>query len=70
MEGGYGGNHNHNLPPSSNHKSGFTFENENDESTDSHYRHNNNNFIHNSKNRESNYNDNNKYSEFHKQKHR
>lgn len=65
MEGGY-----HNSPTSTSHiKSGVSYL-ENDDSTDSYYRHNNNNFIHNNKNRDSNFYDNNKYSEMHKQKHR
>lgn len=64
VEGGYGGHHN--SPTSTSHVKGGS---ENDDSTDS-IRHNNNNFIHNNKNRESNYYDNNKYSEMHKQKHR
>jgi hypothetical protein len=46
------------------------FGSQNDDSTDSYHRQNNNNFMHNNKNRESNYYDNNKYSEMHKQKHR
>lgn len=64
VEGGY----HHNSPSSTSHNKGV-FGVENDDSTDSHYRHNNNNFIHNNKNRESNYYDNNKYLEMHK-KHR